>query len=503
MKKYTIIGTGPAAFFLVKKILSNDLNSTIEIYEAGAFQLKSDEDFNPVINGKPLNLESTIHVGYGGTSNLWHNVLAPLDEIDFKSRMWLGLKGWPINKNDLSLDYAQVGDYLGVPDHLFDPLNCPGDVEKLKKDVLLDGGIFENKIFIHPVKYFRARSDFEKLKSKFAQRIIIHYNSPCLEIISDSVGQVKAIIVGNNGGGMERVNIDNLILCAGLFGNLKILMNSIMDSKLHAKLGKKIFDHPMGCFGQVEMTRPKKLKLYTSAKLNNELRIKSAIRYSDEYQFKMKMNNSAFYLRPSFKIGYDQETELMKLKLLNIRAKLYKKIFPQDELFHVLTNFNLAKQVIQYKTGFLSKINFADLFFVSEQMPQDDIVSISSVKDRYGYNKISYKWSISDLDCTLIDKMFIDIDNHIVAKNEMRLTYRPNRYDWKINSSSAAHHLGGCTMGVDTSDSVVDLNNRVHLYSNLYICDGSVFASAGNANPTFTIMALANRLGRYLTNEKL
>jgi len=55
------------------------------------------------------------------------------------------------------------------------------------------------------------------------------------------------------------------------------------------------------------------------------------------------------------------------------------------------------------------------------------------------------------------------------------------------------HELGGARMGSDARTSVVDHTCRTHDVPNLYVCDGSVFPSASEKNPTHTIMALAAR----------
>jgi choline dehydrogenase-like flavoprotein len=62
------------------------------------------------------------------------------------------------------------------------------------------------------------------------------------------------------------------------------------------------------------------------------------------------------------------------------------------------------------------------------------------------------------------------------------------------------HTMGGCVMG-EPGDSVVDRNLRAHQHDNLYICDASVFASSGGAQPSQTIMALATRLAGHLTKR--
>jgi choline dehydrogenase-like flavoprotein len=53
-------------------------------------------------------------------------------------------------------------------------------------------------------------------------------------------------------------------------------------------------------------------------------------------------------------------------------------------------------------------------------------------------------------------------------------------------------------MASDPREGVVDADCKVHGVSNLYIGGSSVFASPGYANPTYTIVQLALRLGDHL-----
>ncbi len=54
-----------------------------------------------------------------------------------------------------------------------------------------------------------------------------------------------------------------------------------------------------------------------------------------------------------------------------------------------------------------------------------------------------------------------------------------------------AHILGGCPMGVDSEDGVVDRDCRVFNYPGLYVIDGSVIPGNPGVNPSLTITALA------------
>jgi choline dehydrogenase-like flavoprotein len=57
----------------------------------------------------------------------------------------------------------------------------------------------------------------------------------------------------------------------------------------------------------------------------------------------------------------------------------------------------------------------------------------------------------------------------------------------------AYHPVGTCRMGMD-SESVVDLNLKVWGTENLWVLSTAVLPSAGDANPTFTLLCLAHSL---------
>jgi choline dehydrogenase-like flavoprotein len=64
--------------------------------------------------------------------------------------------------------------------------------------------------------------------------------------------------------------------------------------------------------------------------------------------------------------------------------------------------------------------------------------------------------------------------------------------------TDASHHMGTTRMADSPRRGVVDRDCRVHGVRNLYIASSAVFPSAGHANPTLTIVALALRLAEHL-----
>jgi choline dehydrogenase-like flavoprotein len=73
----------------------------------------------------------------------------------------------------------------------------------------------------------------------------------------------------------------------------------------------------------------------------------------------------------------------------------------------------------------------------------------------------------------------------------------------KLDVTVGYHHMGTTRMSNDPSLGVVDPNCRVHSSPNLYVAGSAVFPTSGAATPTFTIVALALRLGDHLRTKVL
>ena len=59
-----------------------------------------------------------------------------------------------------------------------------------------------------------------------------------------------------------------------------------------------------------------------------------------------------------------------------------------------------------------------------------------------------------------------------------------------------AHPLGGCPMGLDARSGVVDSRGEVFGYRGLFVADGSIMPGPVGPNPSFTIAAMAGRIGK-------
>jgi choline dehydrogenase-like flavoprotein len=62
-----------------------------------------------------------------------------------------------------------------------------------------------------------------------------------------------------------------------------------------------------------------------------------------------------------------------------------------------------------------------------------------------------------------------------------------------LGNPTTAHLLGGAVMGENPSEGIIDKDNRVFGYKNMFICDGSMISANPGVNPSLTILAIAER----------
>lgn len=66
---------------------------------------------------------------------------------------------------------------------------------------------------------------------------------------------------------------------------------------------------------------------------------------------------------------------------------------------------------------------------------------------------------------------------------------------------STAHILGGAVMGKDKEAGVIDKNNKVFGYNNMYVCDGSMISANPGVNPSLSITAISERAMSFIKEK--
>ena len=84
-----------------------------------------------------------------------------------------------------------------------------------------------------------------------------------------------------------------------------------------------------------------------------------------------------------------------------------------------------------------------------------------------------------------------DVANHIAK--DINGVPMSTYMDTFFGIPTTAHILGGAVMGKNKSEGVIDKNNHVFGYENLYVCDGSMISATPGVNPSLSITAITER----------
>ena len=71
-----------------------------------------------------------------------------------------------------------------------------------------------------------------------------------------------------------------------------------------------------------------------------------------------------------------------------------------------------------------------------------------------------------------------------------------------LDIPSTAHILGGCVIGRDKNEGVVDINHEVFSYPGLYVVDASVIPANLGVNPSLTVLALDERAMQRIPEKR-
>lgn len=491
---FCIIGTGIGGGMLLKELAAKLPNKSFLVIEAGGKSRKNEPHY--VSKGLDFKMITT-SIQVGGTSNLWHGLLGKLDPIDFKHRDWIPYSGWPIDLSDLQEYYYKATQFWGAekPEYFSQKL-LPQPLSTLFEDISFNRQLLKNKLFQRPPSVKSLRKYIIDIM-KNNENITLLIQTTALELIAgDSLKTIKSCKVGLLDGSIKEVRAKTFILCTGALETPRIMLNSICFT--NENIGKFLMDHPMGNLLQIKFKKPQKAPIYSDTIYGNGIRIKTGLVFTEETQETHQLPNHSFYIRPSFSKGIDDRSEKVKLSLLTYKSG---NISLRD-IWRVITNLNVVRQILTYKLSLNVTYKYADLFFMMEQVPsKKSFVGLSKEKDRYSYPKAEINWNLTEYDIENMKSVYKLCRENIFPKEQFEIIHGENDFNWPEIFTSGAHHVGTARMSKSDETGVVDSNLKVHCKENMYICDGSVFSTSGNVNIGLTISALAMRLAHHLTHQ--
>jgi choline dehydrogenase-like flavoprotein len=124
-------------------------------------------------------------------------------------------------------------------------------------------------------------------------------------------------------------------------------------------------------------------------------------------------------------------------------------------------------------------------------------VRLSTQKDQYGLPQLITHVQYDEND----DKMTKDFIEQTTAMLTASGAYDISSYDNHQAPGLDIHEMGGCRMGANPNESILNEMNQMHHCKNVFVTDGACMTSTGNQSPSILYMALTARAVDYAVNQ--
>ncbi|MGF1542580.1 MAG: FAD-dependent oxidoreductase [Pleurocapsa sp.] len=408
---------------------------------------------------------------FGGTSNVWTGKWKYLQSSDFETRDWIPNSGWPIAFTDLLEYYRSAAKDYGFGDLEAEAMRP--EIVKLRDKIAAHGLKMSSFYWEQTPTRTAIRFGEEMRRSKNLQVVL---GATATELKLDSSGQrITQVICRSMEGKQLIVEGETIVLAMGAFETARILLASnqqIPDGigNLHNLVGCFYTDHPKHHTG---VLRPDHLTR----------------EYARELQYAPK---------PRFCICFALDDKTQREKKLLEHVLYLKPIYEQpiERLWRILRGYPSCRD----ENGAIAAYRVK---FVTEQVPhKGSLIKLSTERDILGQRKLEVNWCFTDRDRYSMTETLRLLTERFQASGLGTFEFGNDPPNLET-MTDAAHQMGTTRMGNRPEEGVVDTNCRVFGTENLYVASSAVFPTGPSYSPTFTILALARRLGQHLLQKVL
>ena len=221
---------------------------------------------------------------------------------------------------------------------------------------------------------------------------------------------------------------------------------------------------------------------------------------SDDVQRAQLLPNHAIYFVPVYRYDLDYPTE----RILAIQAA-WRGMEPRHALSPALALaaspqalLKIFQRRIYRRRG--GPVAYCSVSMYLEQVPNPESrLYLGSERDALGMPKLVVDWRLTRWENESFERLLRALTDACSKSGIGCLNFGPLTLDDTVD---AAHPMGATRMAAGPAEGVVDRDCKVFDTDNLFIASSSVFPTGHSAAPTFTILALARRLGHHLLEER-
>jgi choline dehydrogenase-like flavoprotein len=502
-----ILGAGAAGITLATSLAQRGVRTLL--LEAGGRRYNSrDQDLYWGEVGEGLAYNGLYDGRFrilGGSTTQWAGQILEFDDFVFEKRPWVPGSGWPFHKSELAPYYKRATELEGLA-------GGPKDAEEVWHLLGLQPPVFGADL-VSEFSSFTPKTNFAELHRDAIENdpnltVCLHANA-CEFILGDDDTTVVGVRCKTFGGHETHFHARAFVLCVGGIEACRFLLQPQKDGTVapwnrRDMVGRHFQDHLLCYVADIVEQNSMLPDIYLDFVSVHGYRFQQKMKLPAETQQRLGTLDIGGFIT-YFTGGHDDMAKAYET-VRWIRTRRYEKLKP-IRLAHLAANFHkLLWHRFPYSRSIRpigrSSRRSLKLNVNCEQDPlSEGRISLSPMRDALGTLRVKVDWRASERELHSIRK-YVEVVREMFQRNDLgRVVPIPSLYtDGEFASTfrDSFHHIGGTRMATSEELGVVDPNLRLYGTKNAYVCSTSVYPSAGFANPTHTLIALALRLADHL-----
>jgi choline dehydrogenase-like flavoprotein len=477
-----IVGSGAAGLTIARELSGSGLQ--VCVLESGG--LTEEPATRALYQGESTGrdyfpLDACRSRWFGGSTNCWAGLCLPLEAVDLAERDWMPHSGWPFGRALLDPYYRRAHPLLGLGPFAWEAdAFARGRARPFPLDGPLESGLFQ---LSPPLRMGEAwRAEIARARDV---SVWLHANVTRLAL-QPSGRALDALEVRTLGGKGFQVRARRTVLATGGIENARLLLAS--DDVAPAGVGN---DHDW--VGRTFMEHP--------SLDGSGLLVAGPDLPSWAFYLAHRVGEASVWgmLRPRADVLAREQIGNFSMVLVPVAAPAgVADAFP-GQLARAAADTDGHPP--HDDALWARKLRLFTLGTPFEQAPDPQSrVTLSRERDALGMRRAVLDWRLSELDRRTLRRA-----QELAAATFGRAGLGRVRSAVPGGAESvpealhgSCHHMGTTRMSEDPKRGVVDPLGYVHGVADLIVAGSSVFPTAGAANPTLTLVALALRTADHL-----
>lgn len=499
-----IVGSGPAGLTLARE-LAHGRKKVLVVESGGESETAFTDSLNELesVGARRVMDQRVLRNRlFGGSAKTWTGRCAAFAEIDFETRPWAPFAAWPFPGEALAPYLERAREHLGLGAHVYDSRLWDSHPLARPQPDLPEG-------LVEHFWQFSAGDDgdYERFAPRFreldAGNVSVLLGATATHVDTEGMRCTGVEITGE-GGKRACVRARIVVLAAGGIENARLMLASRRQwpqgvGNEHDQVGRYLMDHPRVTFAtygpEAAPHVTDRLGFVRAGGRNYQY----GFALSPALQRREELLNCAAWLTE--RRSADDPWDAMK----RLRSGRGDRV--RDALAVAANGPRVAQGLYRRlveKRGVPHKLDTLEFDIIAEQAPDPESrVLLSEAVDAFGVPRARLNWRVGDLE----KRSILRLAELVMAAAPCLGLAPPAPAAWleagafeRSNLRDVAHPIGTTRMSADPRKGVVDADCAVHGVPGLYVAGSSTFATAGHANPTLMIVALAIRLADTLKN---